>query len=258
VLTLVSSTASRNNEEFKEAKRVRSENNTVWLRRQLAGMGSRSRQLTHLVLLGGRGLTAFRLRVAQSHVRHDMLPSNWSHAVLVGELAPDVGDTKIYELSLEPPGGFQQMPETNGLQTGTLGQYGRRSDFPNIAVLQLPVPVADWLSKHPAKGRVSPLDHYTRQRAILDAPALVVPWLSFVWGVADAANPLLRGVGVPSAVMIETILNSVGYDPSPGVDSRATCPEAFYQSARWWQMYYEDGQVAPIVGRYTVEHQIEP
>jgi hypothetical protein len=58
--------------------------------------------------------------------------------------------------------------------------------------------------------------------------------------------------------MIETILNSVGYDPSPGVDSRATCPEAFYQSASWWQMYYQEGQFEPITGRYTARHQIEP
>jgi hypothetical protein len=258
VLTLVSSTASRKNDKFAPAKRVRSENNMAWLRRQFAELDSPSQRLTHLVLLGGRGLTAFRLRVAQSHVRHDLLPSNWSHAVLVGELAPKVEDTTIYELSLEPPGGFQKVPETNGLQTSTLGHYSSRREFPNIAVLRLPVPVADWRNKHPAKGRVAPLDHYTRQRAILDAPALVVPWLSFVWGVADAGNPLLNGVGIPSAVMIETILNSVGYDPSPGVDSRAACPEAFYQSAAWWQMYYQDGQMEPITGSYTVEHQIEP
>jgi hypothetical protein len=221
-------------------------------------LDSPGEQATHLVLLGGRGLTAFRLRIAQSHVRHDMLPSNWSHAVLMGEPAPAIEDTTIYELSLEPPGGFQKMPETNGLQTSTLGHYSNRREFPNIAVLRLPVPVADWLNKSPAKGRVAPLVHYTRQRAILDAPALVIPWLSFTWGVADAGNPLLQGTGIPSAVMIETILNSVGYDPSPGIDSRAACPEAFYQSAAWWQMYYQDGQVEPIMGRYTADHEIEP
>jgi len=257
MLTLVSSTSSDRSAQFLKADRVGNENNITWLQRQLEDMGTQS-QLTHLVLLGGRGLTAFRLRVAQSHLRHDMMPSNWSHAVLLGELAPAVEDTTIYELSLEPPGGFQEMPETNGLQTNTLGYYSRRRDFPNIALLRLPVPVANWLSTPAAEGRVPPIVHYQRQRAILDAPGLVLPWLSYAWGVGDAGNPLLQGTGIPSAAMIETILNSVGYDPSPGVDSRAACPEAFYQSAAWWQMYYEDGQLEPIIGRYAAEHQIEP
>lgn len=257
MLTLVSSTASDRSDQFVEAHRVGNENNITWLQRQLEDMGTQSQQ-THLVLLGARGLTAFRLRVAQSHLRHDLMPSNWSHAVLLAELQTAVEDTTIYELSLEPPGGFQKMPETNGLQTNTLDYYSARRDYPNIALLRLPVPVADWLRTPAAEGRVPPVEHYQRQRAILDAPALVLPWLSFAWGVTDAGNPLLQGTGIPSAAMIETILSSVGYDPSPGVDSRAACPEAFYQSAKWWQMYYEDGRVLPIVGRYTAKHQIEP
>jgi hypothetical protein len=257
MLTLVNSTAADRNDQFRKADRIGNENNIAWLQRQFTDMEDQPEQ-THLVLLGGRGLTAFRLRVAQGHLRHDLMPSNWSHAVLVGAREAAVEDTKIYELSLEPPGGFQQMPQKNGLQTNTLGYYRGRRAFPNIAVLRVPVAVADWLSNPLDKDRVPPLVHYQRQRAILDAPALVLPWLAFAWGVGDAANPLLRGIGIPSAVMIETILNSVGYDPSPGIDSRAACPEAFYQAALWWQMYYTEGQIEPILGRYTAKHQIEP
>ena len=69
MLTLVSSTASRRNDKFGKAPRVRNENNMAWLRRQLAELDGPPEQMTHLVLLGGRGLTAFRLRIAQSHVR---------------------------------------------------------------------------------------------------------------------------------------------------------------------------------------------
>jgi hypothetical protein len=258
MLALVSSTAAKKNAGFSEARRHDTEDNIAWLERQLNGLGKQDQQLTHLVLLGGRGLTGFRLRVAQCHLRHDLLPSNWSHAVLLGELKASVKDTKIYELSLEPRGGFQNMPETNGLQEGTLARYRTSKGFPNIAILRLPVPVADWLSAPSDKNRVAPIDHYKRQRAILDAPALVLPWLSFVWGVASGGNPLLQGIGIPSAAMIETILNSVGYDPSPGTDSRAACPEAFYQSAKWWQLYYAEGQFEPITGRYVVNHEIQP
>jgi len=38
-----------------------------------------------VVLLGGADLLHFRLRVAQSHVRADLLPSYWSHAALAIE-----------------------------------------------------------------------------------------------------------------------------------------------------------------------------
>jgi hypothetical protein len=175
MLTLVNSTASDRNAKFSRADRLRNEDNIAWLQRQLADMGTPQLQLTHLVLLGGRGLTAFRLRVAQSHVRHDLLPSNWSHAMLLGELAASIEDTTIYELSLEPRGGFQKMPETNGLQTSTLAFYKRGKDFPNVALLRLPVPVAAWLTAPTAEGRIPPLDHFQRQRAILDAPAWLCP-----------------------------------------------------------------------------------
>jgi hypothetical protein len=191
MLTLVSSTASDKNPQFQDAPRLRNENNISWLRRQVADMGNQP-QLTHLVLLGGRGLTAFRLRIAQSHLRHDLLPSNWSHAVLLAEMAPALEDTPIYELALEPPRGFKNMPQTNGLQTNTLRSYASRRTFPNVALLRLPVQVADWLSNPSARDRLPPIVHYQRQRAILDAAALVLPWLAHAWGVGDAPTRCCR------------------------------------------------------------------
>ena len=101
-------------------------------------------ELTHVVLLGGPGDVAFRLRVAQSHLRHDLKPSHWSHAVLIDTVHPEMDTTPIFEISLEPTRGFQVPTPNNGLQTNEFGAYDDPARFPNIALLRLPVPAADW------------------------------------------------------------------------------------------------------------------
>ncbi len=75
-----------------------------------------------LVMVGGKTQTSFRLRIAQSHVRHDLLPSYWSHVMLLGKSAKNLGSTKVYEISLEPPQGFAYPTPNNGVQEGRLGK----------------------------------------------------------------------------------------------------------------------------------------
>ena len=93
---------------------------------------------------------------------------------------------------------------------------------------------------------------------MLDAPDLILSWLAVVWGVGRASNPVLDGKGLPTAAMIETILNGVGFDLSPGLDVRVSCPENVWQAARWWELYYDDTARLPITGRYLVTDRINP
>lgn len=86
MLHILSSTARQPSDAFREAPRLPRENNVQWVERHLD-----DRDAVHLLLLGGRDPIAFRLRVAQSHVRDDLSPSHWSHVALLGPAETDAG-----------------------------------------------------------------------------------------------------------------------------------------------------------------------
>lgn len=256
MLNILSSTAEEKSPYFVQVPRKGRgkgrEDNLAWLERhvrELAGMpGGRGR--AYLVLLGGRTRADFHLRVAQGHLRHDMSPSHWSHVALLG----GSGWTRkrsLWEISLEPSEGFRYPPSDNGVQSGTLDAYQSAYQYPNVAVLRLPVALADMKR---ALGR------FKKQRNALDAVELILVWLAYVWGAGRAVNPLLDGNGIPSAAMIELLASAAGLDLTPGLESRASCPEAIWQSARWWHDFYEgdggDGGERCLHGFWHTEHYL--
>lgn len=162
-----------------------------------------------LLLVGGCDLTHFRLRVAQSHVRADMAPSFWSH---VGILCEDAAGLGLYEVALDPPAGFQEMPKTNGVQRVSVARYEDTSRFPNVALLRFPISKLGDDQAEP-KGAPGPtrsqivrgIDRVRTERGVLDIPALILPWLGFVWGAGMPTNPLVGGTGIPGAVFAEAV-----------------------------------------------------
>ena len=96
-----------------------------------------------------------------------------------------------------------------------------------------------------------------KQRAVLDAIDLIVQWLAYVWGVARSANPLLDGLGIPSAAMLEIVIGASGFDLTPGLESRSSCPEAIWQAARWWHEYYTGQKKSGLTGAYYTPHEIK-
>lgn len=217
------------------------EDNISWLARNLpAG------DVTHLVLVGGKSLTAFRLRLAQAHLRHDLVPSHWSHVFLL-KPSKNLAASGVVEISLEPERGFGFPTSENAVQMGKLKGYRDPVRYPNIAVLGVPVA---------QKEVMNALDRFQMQRAVLDAVDLVVRWLAFVWGVSRSGNPLLDGQGIPSASMLETVFGAAGFDLTPGLESRASCPEAIWQAAKWWHEYYERDNRPGITGSYFTPDSI--
>lgn len=196
------------------------------------------RQLLHkgesvdgtLILIGGTDLLHFQIRVAQSHVRHDMTPSYWSHVGIA--MRGDAG-VEIHEVALDPPGGFTDMPASNGIRTVPLNRYDDRNRFPNLGLLRFPV--------HEAPGETvcDAILKIQQERGLLDLTALILPWLGFAWGAGLPTNPLLNGNGVPSAAFAEAVFAALGLELTPGLATRASCPEAIWQAARWWHQYYE-------------------
>ena len=96
---------------------------------------------------------------------------------------------------------------------------------------------------------------FKKQRADIDCVELTLLWLGYVWGVGRALNPLLDGYGTPSAAFIESLTSANDFDLTPGLESRASCPEAIWQSARWWHEYHaSQAGSAPIHGMWHTEH----
>jgi len=65
-----------------------------------------------------------------------------------------------------------------------------------------------------------------------------------VWGTEGSRNPLLDGSGLPSAVLVELAFGLIDVEVTPGLASASSCPEAIWQSAKWWQDFYT--QNAPV------------
>ena len=193
--------------------------------RDLAGGGGADGLV---LLVGGVDVPHFRLRVAQSHVRRDLTPGTWSHA---GLLVAKDGRLVVEEVPLDPPNGFRDMPQSNGIQTSPLARYDDVKRFPNVAVLRFEVDAAQVATT---------VERVRSQRGLLDLPATILPWLGFTWGAGAAPNPLLGGTGIPSAVFVEAVFAALGVELTPGLATRSSCPEAIWQAARWWHDFYAE------------------
>jgi hypothetical protein len=249
MLNIIASAATEPNPDFKQTKRVGNEDNTKWLARNLKTLAAEegAKGDSYLVMLGGSQKADFRLRVAQSHVRHDMSPSHWSHVALLQGSGPTEAGA-LWEISLEPKGGFGYPPSDNGVQTGSLKHYASTNQYPNVAVMRLPVKLSEMREV---------LKRFKRQRADIDCVELTLMWLGYVWGVGRAANPLLDGYGTPSAAFIQALTSACQYDLTPGLESRASCPEAIWQAARYWHEFHggREGSTS-IHGMWHTEHYL--
>jgi hypothetical protein len=220
------------------------ESNQTWLKR--SGTLDRVKDQGGIILLGGTSMAHFRIRVAQSHLRSDLLPSFWS---LAGAL---VDDQKFASVPLDLCGDISEVAQNNGVSECLLTDYDNPERFPNIAVLQFtsdPEPI------------YANITEIKRQRSIIDLPNLIVHWLNFVWATGQSGNPLLAGYGLPSAAFIETAYGIAGLELTPGLSSASSCPEAIWQTVKWWRKFYEEtngtgvgSQVKAIVptGKFAV------
>ncbi len=200
------------------------ETNIAWLKRVKATEG--------LLLLGGAAVSHFRIRVAQSHARADMKPSCWS-------LAGILLDQKTFlSVPLELCGEASDIATRNGVQACNMADYDDPARFPNIAVIkfttdkQMILDNAKLITGDREKKKPA-------QRNIVDLPTLMLPWLSFIWIAAKGSNPLAEGLGLPSAVFVETVYGMAGIELTPGLASATSCPEAIWQSAKYWQDFYK-------------------
>jgi hypothetical protein len=245
------SAAVAENKQIRAQARKKGQSNGDWLAQSTPGDPAGT-----ILLVGGASPLNFRLRAAQAIIRRDLLPSFWSHAALVtGKDAS--GAWTLREISLEPPGGFGDVPASNGIQTGSSAAYDDPSLYPNLAVISVAVPDAN-LPEGDATLATS-LERYvgilSRRRTALNLATGLVDWLGYAWGAAGSSNPLQRGVGLPSATFVENAFAGAGVELTPGLASEASCPEAIWQSVKWWHDFYEStatSTAGALTGRYVI------
>ena len=226
------------------------EDNLAWGMRAVEQMDtSGPAEWTYVTLLGGADTLAFRLRAAQSVLRPDMLPSFWSEAILVKLKGNSLRNAEATHVPLAQPEGPTYSPAENGVVSRPLEDFRDPERYPNIALIALPI-AQEKIFRH--------IDAFKRSRSSLDALEHVVRWLAYCWGVARTPNPLHENYGIPSACMLETVCAAEEYDLTPGLESRASCPEAIWGAARRWHEYYEktggDREMKVPLGRFSTDH----
>ncbi|MEZ4453532.1 MAG: hypothetical protein R3B09_29000 [Nannocystaceae bacterium] len=240
MITARISLGARRNPRIREVARLPGESNAAWIARVLPEDGDGAR----ILLLGGASLPHFRLRTAQSHVRSDLMPSFWSHAAV---LLPGEAPT-IFQVGLEVGLALHEVPARNAISEVTVAHFDDAAHFPNLALLRFPG--ADAATVREGVG------HLRLSRLSEDLVSPLVRWLGYVWGAKGATNPLLDGVALPGAALVDAAFAFASVDIVPSVSSRAACPEAIWQAALWWSGYYagdttDDASAVPA-GAYVI------
>ena len=206
------------------------ETNDAWLQRVLAGP-LKDRRGPFVLLVGGAALSHFRVRVAQSHARIDLLPSYWSHCALVQRDAGPGRRHVVRHVPFDLRGDIDDMPARNGVERADITAFADPKRYPNLALLAfgvIPPEVEETAVKALGNGRLTE-----------DLVSPLVPWLAFIWGAGP--NPLLAGTPVPAALYVSALFASAHVDLTPGLSERVACPEAIWQAALWWREYYQHG-----------------
>lgn len=239
MLPVLKSQSSTPNPNLSESARNKGETNTAWLRRHWD-----PNDTSQVVLVGGVSPTAQRIRIAQSHSRHDFTPSLWSHVgLLFYNRADDVFTCyQAFPLVETMPIGYP--PATNAIFSHNFEMYDDAALFPNISSIPVPGHVDHILSA---------VDQFKFQRALCDTVRLTVEWLAYCWGVRPA-SPLLEEHGEPSACFIENVMRGVGVELSPSVNARVACPETIWQSALWWHDFYQEN--FDVSGNWHAPHSV--
>lgn len=223
------------NRQVRQMAARRGEGNAVWLQRTEITQG--------VLLVGGTGSTDLRLRVAQSRLRSDLTPSHWSLAGLLDH-------AEVVTVALDAIGDPGEFASRNGVTRLPIDRYDDPARYPNVAVLQFSSTFDPVLEA---------VDAITSGRAILDVPALSATWIAALWGVADLDAPLREGRGMPAAALVELAHAIAGIELTPGLESTSSCPEAIWQSARWWTDYYRESlAVAMRAGSSPVAGHARP
>lgn len=222
---ITTSTELQPNQRVRAEKAKANESNLALLKRLGAKEG--------VVLLGGSSVADFRIRVAQSHLRHDLMPSYWS-------LAGVLRASTLWSVPFGSWTDIGAVPPTNAITAIEFRAFDDPIRFPNLAVISFSENI---------EPIVAAIEQLRLKRSVVDLPDMLLPWLGFIWSAGDRGNPVLRGLGLPSAALVETAYAMAGIELTPGLSSNASCPEAIWQAAKWWHGFYDKATQSHVSAR---------
>lgn len=213
------------NTAVKTLRQPKSQSNVAWIRKAEQKL---TQGAPKVLLLGGTGLVDFRIRVAQSHARADLLPSFWSHVTLL--TSKKKGGLTLWHVPLDLTDGVSSVPSRNGIVESDLSWCADKVRFRNMALLEFPGAEAEQATKS--------VNHLLKARLSHDFVSPMLEWFGFAWAASSCGNPLLAGTALPSATFVESVYASADIDLAPGMADRTLCPEAIWQAAKWWKGFY--------------------
>jgi hypothetical protein len=233
----VDASASLDQPVLRDFPDPRSTSPADWLRGTVEQLREPGEHAVFVLLTGSADLVGFRLRVAQSHARADMLPSCFDHAALV---CVERDEVAAYHVPLRHLSA-SACARTNGIRRERALEIfaPRWGHTPNLALLRFPVD-----SPREVETAAQDLVH---SRLSDDFLTPLSSWLAFVWGVRGSGNPLLDSVSIPAAAFVETCFATARQDVTPGVTTRVVTPESIWQ-ARFWPDRYQEPPTAAGAG----------
>lgn len=237
--------------------RAQDEGNRAWVQRTFAEPPFAAAGLA-ILLIGGRTSLDLTLRFAQALARYDRTPSSWSEAaLLIRGKTGKVTSFGIHLPRLDQPVGYRlstakrllrNVPTwNNGVQQDVLKHVDDPIDYPNIALLGFGATLHAEMLRHLRPGEAAAGDaqalagaateavlRYRKRPDVVSSAEAAWRWLGYAWGVREQPNPLHQGMGLPSALFVENVIAALGLDLTPGLASHSSCPEAIWQTAKWW------------------------
>lgn len=193
-------------------------------------------------LLGGYGLDAYRLRLAQEAVRFDRMPSYWSHAFLIAtplSIDPEVNRDPdhspwVWESSLRPGERASMLNQWMGAGPRRVAEYASAAfdpassqAAPNMAVIAIA------LTDEERERVLAFADKPYMEQLAFDLQSLQSAWFHFLRVGEQSANPLAAGHAVHSAAYVQMAYDAAGIDLAPGAVQRNIAPEHIWAAAMW-------------------------
>jgi hypothetical protein len=187
-----------------------------------------------VLLVGGSDWRSLGLRHAQATLRFDRRPSAWSHAALILDWDGDnVARSSGVEASLDPEQPQLHVPERDGVTAFSLRRYFDALHYPNVCLAAFTPPAGP--EGESGLARISEAAR-NPQRDGIRFPVWDAfgAWHHYLYQPYKCRNPLLDGLGVPSALLCEAALEAAGVPAAPGATEIQIAPEHLWATFKHW------------------------